>query len=80
MMQMQLQRESREYNTISNVRKVRHDSATYGSWPRRSFGSWQRSASTNPSRFASVTQSPGDFSIAVRALAARMALEAIRQF
>ena len=27
MMQMQLQQESREYNTLSNVLKVRHDSA-----------------------------------------------------
>jgi hypothetical protein len=27
MMQMQMQQESREYNTISNVLKVRHDSA-----------------------------------------------------
>jgi hypothetical protein len=26
-MQMQMQQESREYNTISNVLKVRHDSA-----------------------------------------------------
>jgi hypothetical protein len=27
MMQMQMQQESREYNAVSNVLKVRHDSA-----------------------------------------------------